>query len=190
MAHALVNVLGLNVPNLIPRSVLTFNLGWARAGGRLIWATVMFVAGLAIAGYLTTKPKPAEPATWAMTFVGAMLVWPMLILGYGTVPHEWLQFAASYLNFGTDTFALRRNSILPFDVTRQVIAHVVVTGIYGFALTSNIALFARWQKRPVAEAKPAPTEGEETPAEPTGRGWLLRRARRTSAYGRPVTANE
>jgi hypothetical protein len=190
MAHALVNVLGLNVPNLLPRSVLTFNISWARPGGRLIWASVFFLVGLAIAGYLTTKPKPAEPATWAQTVLGAMLVWVMLILGYGTVPHEWLQFAASYLNFGTDTFAVRRNAIIPFDVTRQVIAHIVVVGIYGFALTSNVALFARWQKRPVAEPKPAPTEGEETPIEPSRRGWLQRRARRTSAYGRPVTAQE
>src|SRR4051812_38269171 len=193
MAHALVNVLGLDVPNLIPRSVLTLNLGWARPGGRLIWATLLFLIGLAIAGYLTTKPKPAQPSTWAQTVLGAMLVWAMLILGYGTVPHEWLQFAASYLNWGTDTFALRRDQLVanlpPFDVTRQVVAHIVVVGIYGFALTANIVLFSRWQKRPVAEEKPA-VEGEVEVAEPGARGWLRRRTRRTSAYGRPVTVNE
>ena len=186
MTNALPDVLGLNTPNLIPQSVLTINIGWARPAGRLIWATLLFAIGLAIVGYLTTKPKPAEPATWAMTVVGAMLAWVLLILGYGTIPHEWLQFAASYLNFGTDTFALKQNSVIPIDVTRQVVSHIVVVGIYGFSLTTNVALFARWQKRPVAE--PTATEGEAAP-EPAG-GWLRRRLRRTSAYGRPVTVSE
>jgi hypothetical protein len=189
MADALVNVLGLNVPNLIPRSVLTFNITWARHGGRLIWATLIFVVGLAIAGYLTTKPKPAEPATWAATIVGSVLVWVMLILAYGTIPHEWLQFAASYLNWGTDSFIMRQNRIVHFDINKQAVAHIIVVGIYGFMLTTNVALFARWQKRPVAEPTPAAST-DEPPAEPTVRGWLRRRARRTSAYGRPVTVND
>ena len=38
----------------------------------------------------------------------------------------------------------------PFDITRQVMAHIVVTMIYGFMLTTNVKLFAMWQKRPVA----------------------------------------
>jgi hypothetical protein len=189
MAQPLVHALGLDVPNLIPQSIITFNISWARPGGRLIWSSIMLLGGCAIAFWLTTRPKPAQPATWALTVVGAMLTWVLLILGYGTVPHEWLQFAASYLNFGTDTFAMRRNSIIHFDVTRQVVAHIGVVMIYGFSLTTNVILFARWQKRPVAE--PKAVEGEEgaTPA-PTGGGWLRRRLRRTSAYGRPVTVNE
>jgi hypothetical protein len=188
MAQPLVNVLGLDVPNLIPQSIVTFNLSWARPGGRLIWSSIMLLGGCAIAFWLTTRPKPVQPATWALTVVGAMLTWALLILGYGTVPHEWLQFAASYLNFGTDTFALRRNSIVPFDVTRQVIAHIGVVMIYGFSLTTNVVLFARWQKHPVAEPKTVEGEASATP-EPSG-GWLRRRMRRTRAYGRPVTVNE
>jgi hypothetical protein len=195
MAHTLLNVLGLQTPNLIPRSVLTFNITWARHGGRLIWATLLFLIGLAIGGYLTTRPKPAEPATWAKTVVGAVLVWVMLILGYGTIPHEWLQFAASYLNFGTDSFAVRRGQwaahLPPFDITRQTVAHIVVVLIYGFVLTTNVVMFSRWQKRPVHEAVPATPEGDgEATTEPGARGWLRRRLRRTSAYGRPVTVNE
>jgi hypothetical protein len=188
MAHAFPNVLALEVPNLIPRSVLTINIDWSRHAGRLIWATLIFVIGLAIVGYLTTKPKPAEPRTWAMTVLGAMFTWVMLILAYGTIPHEWLQFAAAYLNWGTDTFALRQNSIVPFDITRQVIAHVVVVGIYGFMLVTNVALFVRWQKRPEPTAVETPAAGEAAPEE--GGGWLRRRLRRTSAYGRPVTVSE
>ena len=183
MAHALFNVLGLDVPNLLPSYP-----GWARPAGRLIWSSLIFFAGLAIAGYLTTKPKRAEPATWAQTIVGASLVWVLLILGYGTIPHEWLTFAGGYLNWGTDTFALRQNRIVPFDVTREAIAHIGAVIIYGFVLTANVVLFARWQKRPAAEA--AAPSSEEPTTEPSGGGWLRRRLRRTSAYGRPVTVSE
>jgi hypothetical protein len=191
MAHAFPSVLALEVPNLIPRSVLTFNIDWARPAGRLIWATLIFLIGLAIVGYLTTKPKPAEPRTWAMTVLGAMFTWVMLILAYGTIPHEWLIFSGSYLNWGTDQFFLRRDqwasNLPPFDVTRQVFAHLIVVGIYGFMLVTNVVLFARWQKRPVAGTEPAVAEGENAPEHG---GWLRRRLRRTSAYGRPVTVSE
>jgi hypothetical protein len=192
MAHAFPKVLALEVPNLIPRSILTFNITWGRHAGRLIWATLIFLIGIAIVGYLTTRPKPAEPRTWAMTILGAMFTWVMLVLAYGTIPHEWLIYSGSYLNWGTDQFFLRRDqwasNLPPFDVTRQVFAHIVVVGIYGFMLVTNVALFVRWQKRPEASAVEAPAEGEAAPEE--GGGWLRRRLRRTSAYGRPVTVSE
>jgi hypothetical protein len=185
-----VHLLGLQTPNLIPESVLTLNLDWARPAGRLIWSTLIFLVGLAIVGFLCTRPKPAEPRTWAATIVGAMLTWVLLILGYGTIPHEWLNYSSGYLNWGTDQFFLQRNTIVPFDVTRQALSHIVATGIYVFALGVNIALFAAWQKRPVATA-PAEGETQEEGAEPGGlKGWLRRRERGTSAYGRPVTVSE
>jgi hypothetical protein len=190
MTNALPHVLGLNTPNLIPQSILTINIDWARPAGRLIWSSLIFLIGLAIVGFLTTRPKPAEPATWAKTIVGAMLTWVLLILGYGTIPHEWLNFASGYLNFGTDTFLLRQNSVVPFDITRQVVSHVIVVGIYGFVLTTNVALFARWQKRPVATAAPE-GDGEGESIETGGiKRWMRRRQRGTSAYGRPVTVSE
>src|SRR5690242_18528145 len=189
MGHGLPSLLAVHTPNMLPESIFGLNMHWLRPMGRLFWATVIFVIGILIVGYLTTKPKRARPATWAESVFGAVLVWVLLILGYGTIPHEWLQFAASYLNFGTDTFFVHKNQLAnhipPFDVTRQVVAHIVVVLIYGFMLTTNVALFARWQKRPVR------TEEDEAAAvasSPSAR--LRRRLRRTSSYGRPVTVNE
>jgi hypothetical protein len=180
------SLLGLDVPNLLPESVFGANLDWARPAGRLIWASLLLLVGTAVVGYLTTRPKrSAEPATWAATIFGAILVWALLILAYGTVPHEWLNFSSAYLDFGKNTFALRQNSVLPFDVTREAVAHVIVSGIYVVLLGANVALFVRWQQRKVAEPA-ADGEGAPAPRAP----WFRRRLQRTSAYGRPVTVTE
>jgi lysylphosphatidylglycerol synthetase-like protein (DUF2156 family) len=179
------SLLGLDVPNLLPESVFGVNLDWMRPAGRLIWSTVMLVIGVAVVGYLATRPKrAAEPATWAATIAGAMFVWVLLILAYGTVPHEWLNFSSAYLDFGKNTFALRQSSVVPFDVTREAVAHIVVSGIYVALLGLNVALFVRWQQRKVAE----PVDGEDTTA--ARAPWFRRRLQRTSAYGRPVTVTE
>jgi hypothetical protein len=197
-----VSMLALEVPNLLPRSIpwINFTHGgfhvnshstWPRHAGRLIWASLLFAIGIVIAFIWSRKPKPAEPATWAKTIAGAMLVWAMMTLGYGTIPHEWLTFANSYLNFNTATWLMRRNRIIHFDIPRSAFVDLGVTTIYGIVLVLQVWLFIRWQKRPVAEAAAETTE-VETEEETGGPLSRLRRRRdkRVSAYGRPVTTAE
>ena len=71
-----------------PRLLHQPPLPWLRHAGRLIIWSILFIIGLVIAYVWTKKPKPAEPATWAQTILGAMFVWLMMALGYGTIPHE------------------------------------------------------------------------------------------------------
>ncbi len=197
------SLLGLEIPNLLPKSVpwINFSHGsfsinshseWVRPAGRLIWSTLLFTIGIVIAFVWTTKPKPAEPATWSKTIVGAMAVWVMMTLGYGTIPHEWLTFGTSYLNFSTATFVMRKNSIIHFDINRAAVIDIGGTIIYGIVLVLQVWLFVRWQKRPTMEAaaaKAAEAEGGDA----TGGGPLARlrqrREKRVSAYGRPVTTD-
>jgi hypothetical protein len=160
-----------------------------RPAGRLIWSTLLFTIGIVIAFIWTTKPKPAEPATWSKTIVGAMAVWVMMTLGYGTIPHEWLTFGTSYLNFNTATFVMRKNSIIHFDIDRAAVIDIGGTVIYGIVLVLQVWLFVRWQKRPTIEAaaaKAAEADGEEPGGGPLAR-LRRRREKRVSAYGRPVT---
>ena len=203
MPHIDVSMLALHIPNVLPKTVPWPNYGpggkgfyindnshWVRPAGRLIWATLIFAIGIVIAYRMTKKPKRAEPATWAQTILGAMAVWGMMALGYGTIPHEWLTFGGAYLNFNTATFVMRQNRFIHFDITRSVVIDIGTTVIYGIVLVLQVWLFVRWQKRPVLE--PA-AEGDLSEAEPTGGGplarLLRRREKRVSAYGRPVTTS-
>jgi hypothetical protein len=197
------SMLALHIPNVLPKTVPMVNFGpdgfsinhdshWVRPAGRLIWSTIVFAIGTGIAFRLTKKPKRAEPSTWAQTILGAMLVWAMMALGYGTIPHEWLTFGTAYLNFNTATYVLRQNSFIPTDITRSVVVDIGTTVIYGVVLVLQVMLFVRWQKRPAlelaAESDTTDTEasGEQARGGPLAR-LLRRREKRTSAYGRPVT---
>jgi len=195
-----VSMLALHVPNLLPKTVpwidfarhkgiyINHNSTWVRHAGRMIWASLIFAIGCGIGFWLTKKPKPAEPATWAQTILGAMGVWAMMALGYGTIPHEWATFGNSYLNFNTATFLMHKNRLIHFDITRSVVIDIGVTVIYGIAVVLQVMLFVRWQKRPVLDAEQAsPTEAAEPQAGGPLSRLLRRRAKRVSAYGRPVT---
>jgi hypothetical protein len=46
------------MPNLIPDSVLGFELGWAQPAGRLIWSSLLLVIGLVFIGALIKPPLP------------------------------------------------------------------------------------------------------------------------------------
>lgn len=200
MPNIHVSMLAVHVPNVLPKYVpwidfarhkgfyLNSHSQWVRHAGRGIFWTLLFAIGLFIGYRLTKKPKPAEPATWAQTILGALGVWAMMAMGYGTIPHEWLTFSNSYLNFNTATFLMQKNRFLHFDITRSVVGDVGVTVIYGLVLTLQLIMFARWQKRPVAEPD---DEGSAEPDAAEGGGplarLLRRRQKRVSAYGRPVT---
>ncbi len=169
------HILGLEVPNILPE---TFGL---RAAGRLIWTTLLFVVLLAPILAVIKRPKPPSKATWAQAMGGAVIVFALMILAYGSIPHEWLTFANSYLKWDESHFLVKSGqelgpfNWLNFDVDKRTLNDSGATIIYVVMLGLNIYLFSAWQKRPVA--KPEDTKG---PVEETVVG--------TSAFGRPVTA--
>ncbi|HEV7524108.1 MAG TPA: hypothetical protein VGP92_04045 [Acidimicrobiia bacterium] len=187
------HLLAVHVPNLLPRTVFGLHLPWLRKAARLLYGIVLFTIGLAAAAYVIRKPKKTnEPATWAQVVIGAMFVWFMFALGYGVIPHEWLTFANSYLNFDSSSFVMHKNSIIHFDITRDKVADAVAAVIYVVVLGMNIYFFAAWQKRKVAEpaTEGASTEPDAGPITGGGLFSRFRSAKRTSAYGRPVTTTE
>jgi hypothetical protein len=166
-------VLGLDVPNL-----LDWGPTWMVHAGRLIWWSLVLLVGVGTIAFLARRPKSPEPSTWAQSMAGAVIVFFLMIVAYGTIPHEWITFADGYLNWGKDTFFVQNSSWFPFDINRQALRDIIVVVIYVVMLSGNIALVAMWQKRPVREPEP-----EETAPEPAAE----RTPAGTSAYGRPVT---
>jgi hypothetical protein len=172
-------MLAVHIPNPLPKSALGFNFSWMHPAGRLIWACVILAIGVGVIVFMLRRPKPAEPPTWAQAMCGALAVFTLMIVAYGTVPHEWIVFANSYMRWGTAKFIFQRNRFIHFDVNKQTANDGIAALIYVVMLTGNIKLFSMWQKRPVAA--PAPEPGAEAAPE-------ARQAAGTSAYNRPVTA--
>jgi hypothetical protein len=173
-------MLAVHIPNPLPTNALGFHFSWMHPAGRLIWSVVLLLVGIGVVVVLARRPKSPEPPTWAMAMVGALGAFALMLVAYGTVPHEWIIFANSYLNWSAAKFVFQKNRVIHFDVNKQAANDAVAALIYVVMLGSNIKLFSMWQKRPVRAPEPADESAGATADErqPTG----------TSAYNRPVTA--
>ena len=167
-------MLAVHIPNPLPKSALGLHFAWMHPAGRLIWSLVLLLVGIGVIVGLARRPKSPEPPTWAQAMLGALGSFALMIIAYGTVPHEWIIFANSYLHWSQAGYTLKHNRILHFDITNQASNDAVAAIIYVVLLGLNVYLFSMWQKRPVRAPEP------DAPAESVPAG--------TSAYGRPMTA--
>ena len=148
-----------------------------RPAGRLIWSSLILAIAVGFIQYLCKQPKPKEPATWAQCMLGAVASFALMLIAYGTIPHEWLTFANGYLKFDDSHFVIRNNvKGMPLNIPKSAVKDIVATMLYVVFATVNIKLFAKWQKRPAYVAPDA------SPIEPEAVSVG------TSAYGKTVTA--
>jgi hypothetical protein len=108
------------------------------------------------------------PITWGEAMAAATLIFFIVFMAYGVVPHQWLAWADNELGWRKDRILLGPGDILetvlPFTMTYQVIRDIIAAGIYIVFLGAQIALWAVWQNR--GKSKPKEIE--------------------TSAFGRPL----
>jgi hypothetical protein len=162
------------MPNLLP------DWHFFRPAGRLIWFSVIFVVLLIPVVAALRRPKPDRPPTWAMAMGGAVYVFALMLLAYAIIPHEIIQFADSYLQWGKDKYVIKSTTAIPFatswnwpiSIDMQAVRDIVVVGAYGIFFAGNLLLFSLWQKRP--------TESEAATKEPVPAG--------RSRFGRPLKA--
>lgn len=141
---------------------------------------------------LVASRKPEAPdhqASWAACYLGAVGVFALMALAYGVVPHEWMEYANGYLQWGdTGKFVWQSNQDMlffpwqwPFNFDYPALRDIVVSGIYVVLLGLNVFLFAKWQDRKkVAE----PAAGESaTPAKRSRFGRPLRKGGRVATAG-------
>ena len=129
------------------------------------------------------------PLTWGEAFVAAIWVFTLLFLLYGVVPHQFLAWADSELEWRSDKIGIPLGPLggllngnlgikdgllfpegvpLPnghFILTAQVLRDIIAAGLYIVFLLVQIKMWLWWQKRDQKKAD----QGELT-----------------SAYGRPL----
>jgi len=150
------------MPNLIPKSIVGYNIDWARPAGRLIWACFLLLVGLVIVAVLMRRPKPDRPATWSECMAGAVGVFAMMTLAYAVIPHEWITFSDKYLQFDTTKFVFRSHQDVfglgivnwPFNMVKQDVRDILVVLIYLVLFGLNLYLFSAWQKRGAKATEP------------------------------------
>lgn len=153
---------------------------WSGPATRLnvsIILLVLFVA--AFMGIIKRKPKPETEATWAGSMALSVLVFAGMMLGYGVVPHEWLTYADTILEWNDDKFVFRHTDNVPTDFTYRALRDIIATVIYVVVLGGNVAMFAMWQKRPTAAALAA-SQAKAVESGGSRPGGMSR-------FGRPIT---
>ena len=128
--------------------------------------TFAMAAGVFVYG---AKRPVGKPVTWGEALLGGTYIFALFFLMYGVVPHQWLTYADSELNWRKDAIIAGPGSTgflkdLPFSVTKQTVRDLIVTVIYIAFLGAQIAGWSLWQNR--GKAKPLAIE--------------------TSTYGRPL----
>jgi hypothetical protein len=145
------------MPNLIPDW-----LPWMRPAGRLIWACLVILIGLAIAFYFLRRPKPDRPATWSECMAGAVGTFALMTLAFAVIPHEWITFSDKYLQWNTTKFVFQSHQDIfflpvhwPFSMNAQAIRDTIAVLIYVVFFGLALKLFSEWQKRGTEPAKAA-----------------------------------
>jgi hypothetical protein len=113
---------------------------------------------------------PGRFLSWGEAMAAATFVFLLMNIWYGVVPHQWISLADNEWNWRSDRIlygpfdVFRPNRFLPITISYQALRDIVVTVIYGGALTLHVWHWVHWQNR----AKPKP---EIVP---------------TTSYGRPL----
>ncbi len=146
----------------------------------LLVSILILVVGIAIAMAVGRRRPIGTPITWGEAFVTGTFVSALMLVAYGVVPHQWIEYADKNLLWRSDKLLLAISSeglvwgqkaknftgsgrvIVSYQALRDIIA----AGFYIVFLGAQIMLWSKWQKR---------GRVTETPAdEPTSR------------FGRPV----
>ena len=115
------------------------------------------------------RRTPVDKAfTWGEAMLFATYVFFVLWWVYGVVPHQWLTWADSELNWRRDRFLVGpklpwtgdRGIVewaLPFTMTYSAIRDLVAVVIYGGARGGNGVMWKQWQNRGKEKDTPKPT---------------------------------
>ena len=131
---------------------------------------LIVVVGIAICMAIARKRPPGTRLSWGEAFIGGAFVFALMIVAYGVVPHQWLDFADNELLWRPDRILLGLSTAgLKIGdkakamggsgrvlVSYQAIRDIVAATLYIVFLGAQMWLWSAWQKRgrPKAEVEP------------------------------------
>jgi hypothetical protein len=141
---------------------------------------------------MAKRRPPGTPLTWGEAFAGGLVVFFLLLMVFGVVPDRWLRYADGELKWRIDKLGIPLGPFGPVlhdqlgignhniifangikfggggrvQVSAKILEDIIVTVIYGVALTGQIVMWRWWQRRGRHAAQPA--------------------IAKKSAYGRPL----
>ena len=127
----------------------------------LVVSILIVAAGVGICLAVGRRRPPGTPVTWGEAFVAGTFVFALMVVAYGVVPHQWLDFADNELLWRPDRILLGISSsgIELGDTARQMqgsgrilisyqaVRDIVAAGLYIVFLVAQMMMWSRWQKR-------------------------------------------
>ena len=122
---------------------------------------IILCLGVALCMYVGGRRPIGTPLTWGEAMVAGSYVFGLMLLAYGIVPHQWLNFADNELLWRPDKLLVGISSggvVWGNDaknlggtgrvlINYQAIRDIIATVIYVVALGGQMYLWSVWQKR-------------------------------------------
>ncbi len=136
-----------------------------------ISSLVILFAGIALCLAIGRRRPLGTPVTWGEAFVGGTFVFALMIVAYGVVPHQWLDYADNELLWRPDKILLgvssagvevgdaakRMGGAGRILVSYQAVRDVVAAVLYIIFLGAQMVLWSKWQKRGRTKPELEPT---------------------------------
>ena len=136
-----------------------------------VTSLIILFIGVGASLYIGARRPVGTPLTWGEAFVAGTVLFGLMVVAYGVVPHQWLDYADNELLWRPDrilmaissdgvkfgdaaTQAGGRGRIL---VSYQTIRDFVAAGLYIVFLGGQMVGWAAWQKRGRAKGGLEPT---------------------------------
>ena len=124
-------------------------------------SVIVLILGVAICLYVGARRPLGTPVTWGEAMVAGTFVFALMLVAYGIVPHQWLNYADNELLWRPDKLLVGISSggvVWGNDakdlggtgrilINYQAIRDIIATVIYVVGLGGQMYLWSVWQKR-------------------------------------------
>ena len=127
----------------------------------LVVSMLVVIVGVGICLAVGRRRPIGTPLTWGEAFVAGTFVFALMVVAYGVVPHQWLDYADNELLWRADKLlvgisgegvtwgqeAKDSGGTGRVIINYQAIRDIVAAGFYIVFLGAHIYLWSVWQKR-------------------------------------------